>query len=288
MVMKCVAVVFFLMMVVSFSSKAQMGDLFGPPPALRNKSVEPRREGINQTDDKGRKQGAWQKNYTSGKPSYTATFKDDKPVGELIRYYPTGKVSARIVYDVTGDKGKAELFDETGLLIAKGNYIGTLRDSIWLYYVGRNQIGSSENYVMGKREGNSLTYFRNGKASELIFWKNDQKNGVWEQYHEVGGLKLRSQHVNGNIHGKYETFYSDGKPEIVGQYVNGLEHGKWRFYFQSGKLDYELDYDMGRLKNKEVLEKREKELFDEFERNKGKLNDPEQMRNNPEQMLFGQ
>lgn len=49
---------------------------------------------INQTDSQGRKQGAWVKKDVEGKLIYQATFKDDKPVGEMKRFHPNGVVKA--------------------------------------------------------------------------------------------------------------------------------------------------------------------------------------------------
>lgn len=266
---------------------AQLYDMFGAPAPV-TKTVAPKQDNINQTDAQGRKQGPWQKNYTSGKPAYTATFKDNKPVGEMVRYYPSGNVSARIVYDDKGETGRAELFDEKKTLIGKGNYKGTLRDSVWLFYSAKDLLASSENYVNGRRNGKSTTYYRSGKVSEIIIWLNDTKEGNWEQYHETGGIKIKSQHQNGNIHGTYVSYYANGAVEMQGQYFNGMEDGIWQFFFEDGKLNYQLEFDKGKPKNKEMLEAKEKALFEEFERNRGRLTDPEQMRNNPDAVLNGQ
>lgn len=285
--MKRFAIACLLLFVFILKPEAQLYEMFGAP-STENKTVAPRKENINKTDEQGRKQGPWQKNYTSGKPSYTATFKDNKPVGEMVRYYPSGKISARIIYDDKGEKGKAELFDENGNIIGKGNYLGTVRDSVWLFYSAKNVLSSSETYTKGKKNGKSYTYYKGGGISEIINWVNDTKEGNWEQYHENGNIKIRSQHQNGNIHGNYICYYADGVTEIKGQYFNGMEDGVWDFYFQDGKLNYQLTFDKGKPKNKEMLEQKEKALFDEFDRNKGHLTDPESLRNNPDAVLYGQ
>ena len=52
---------------------------------------------INQKDAKGKKQGVWSKTYPKSKVvEYTGQFKDDKPIGTFVYYYPSSKKKAEI------------------------------------------------------------------------------------------------------------------------------------------------------------------------------------------------
>ena len=42
---------------------------------------------INKTDNNGLKQGKWIKYHSNGKIKYEGNFKDDKPIGQMKRYY---------------------------------------------------------------------------------------------------------------------------------------------------------------------------------------------------------
>ncbi|WP_148303679.1 toxin-antitoxin system YwqK family antitoxin [Prolixibacter bellariivorans] len=55
-------------------------------------------EPINQTDSSGLKQGHWIGRYPNGQKQYEGTFIDGEPVGEMKRYYPDGKIQARMHY----------------------------------------------------------------------------------------------------------------------------------------------------------------------------------------------
>ena len=44
---------------------------------------------LNQVDAQGKKQGFWTKKDAEGKLIYEATFKDDKPIGEMKRFHRT-------------------------------------------------------------------------------------------------------------------------------------------------------------------------------------------------------
>lgn len=84
---------------------------------------------INQTDNKGKKQGYWEKKYSNGKLQYKGFFRDDKPRGEFTRYYENGIIQAKMIFDDSGLKSHATLFYDNGEKAAEGNYVNTKKDS---------------------------------------------------------------------------------------------------------------------------------------------------------------
>ena len=265
-------------------ANAQM-DVFGNSIPSKKKTVKPIPAHYNQTDGQGRKQGPWEKRYTDGSPLYKATFKDNKPVGELTRYYTGGVISARIVYDQQSLHGKAEFFDAEGNLASKGNYIGTKKDSTWTFYAVKKTINSTEDYVDGLKNGKTTIFFPGGQISEIIHWKDDQKHGPWLKFNENGTKLLVAQHQHGTLHGNYHYFYENGQKEIDATFKTGKEDGDWTFYLPDGKVDYVLKYKMGKLLNPEVLDAKREAMEKEYEKNKDKLKDPEKFINNPDQLL---
>jgi antitoxin component YwqK of YwqJK toxin-antitoxin module len=264
---------------------AQAYDVFGnqiPESAAKPKTTQPKGD-INKTDAQGRKQGVWIKNFENGKPSYKASFVDDKPVGELLRYYPSGKLKAKIIY--SGNVGRATMYNETEKMIAKGNYINNKKDSVWMYYNDREELTAREQYVNGLRNGKSFIYYPSGKLSEETNWVNDIKDGPWIQYYESGVVKMKSAYQANKIHGDYTFYFEGGRKEIIGRYYQGIEDGKWYYYLEDGKQDYMLDYDKGVLKNRAEIDARNNKQLQELQKNKDRLVDPELNRNDPDAVM---
>lgn len=266
-------------------SSAQ-GGFFEKPDKLPASSEIKINRNLNRKDEKGRKQGKWQKIYSNGKKAYTANFIDDRPVDSMVRYHMSGKVQAIVAYNKTGSFGKAELFNEKGNLIAKGNYIeSNKKDSIWTYFKPNGELASFETYNKGLKHGKSVVYFPNGKISEEIMWMNDLKDGPWIQYFENGEIRMKTQHKQDKMHGMYVFYFENGIAEIKGFYADGLEDGKWTFYNTDGSIADEIEYERGTPKNKELLEKKEQKYLEQLEKNKDKLKDPEDYLNNPDAVM---
>jgi antitoxin component YwqK of YwqJK toxin-antitoxin module len=274
-----------LLLLSTHIAHSQIFEAVGEKVPTQQKLQKPDANQFNKTDASGKKQGPWEKRYANGRIAYTATFKDDKPVGELIRYYESGKIKAKIVYDQNGIKGVAEMYDPIGVVIAKGKYLGSKKDSTWNFYTEKGILTSIETYNNGLKNGPSYVYFPNGVISEIINWQNDQKHGEWTQYSESGALRLKGNHHNGLIEGNYQVFYESGAKEITGTYKQGNQDGEWVFWGTDGKVMLKLIFNNGKLLNEEELNMEEQKLFNEFERNKGKLLDPEKHRNDPDAVL---
>lgn len=263
---------------------AQFESMMGAPKTA-NQDVK---LGKNITDANGKKQGEWEKRTQEGNLIYKATFKDDKPVGELTRYYPNGRKKIVIDYDSLGLVGTAELFDEKENLIARGFYMENQKDSTWSYIDPYKNIICDENYKNGKHNGTTTYYYQNGIPFEIIPYKNEVKDGEWSQYFKNGKLKLKSQYINGKLVGSFKILFEDQRPEVVGFYnKDGKEDGVWKFYKTDGKVDYEIKYKNGKILNSDEIDRRKNERILQLEKNKNSVKDPEQYRNDPEGYMQG-
>ncbi|MFT3740052.1 MAG: toxin-antitoxin system YwqK family antitoxin [Breznakibacter sp.] len=276
---------------ISLSARAQGTDIFGNPVALPSKKVEAANKGqLNHTDAKGLKQGPWEKFYQNGRPAYNATFRDDKPVGIMTRYYPSGKTKVRIDYGTAGETGNAEIFNENGNVIARGLYRQNQKDSIWVFYYASGEVpgavSAKEQYKMGIKHGKSTIFYPNGRVAEEVTWADGKKEGLWLQFYESGKIKMESGNRNDNPHGPYKYYFENGKQEVNGLYQDGLENGNWTFYKEDGKFDYELEFEKGSLKNSDAIDKRLQEQLQNWEQNKDKLRDPEKLINDPDAMML--
>src|SRR5690349_10370082 len=120
-------------------------------------------------DDKGRKQGYWKKtDERTKKLIYEGAFKDDKPIGKFIYYYPNDSVRAMVFFRAGSEASYAKLFHpSTGKRMAEGKYASKeLKDSVWVYYDESGVLLSKERYAGGKKDGVSYVYLPDGSVSE--------------------------------------------------------------------------------------------------------------------------
>jgi len=184
---------------------------------------------INQKDAKGRKQGAWQKNYpNSSVLIYKGQFKDDIPVGEFTYFYSTGEVRAIIEHIPNSKRSYGFYYHKNKELMSEGPFWEQKKDSVWANY-------NPEGYVLGTEE-----------------YKNDKLNGKRTLYY------LRSQQESGKmdvlsisnykdsvLHGEFKEFFSNGKLKKSGFYSKGLKTGEWQEFDMNGILVGKVRYKDG-------------------------------------------
>jgi len=232
---------------------------------------------FNQSDAQNLKQGWWKKSYPNGKLMYKGFFRDNKPVGEMFRYYETGELKASLVYDDKGVYARVKLLYADGQVAATGVYCNSLKDSTWCYYsYYDHSLTTREIYTKGKRNGPMINYYSNGTPSEIITWVNNKKDGPWEQYFANSILKLKAAYKEDKLDGEFLVNYDTGKPYLKGGYKNGLREGNWIFFKEDGTTDMELAYQAGVTPDSEKLDARQQELFRMIEENKGKFEEPDE------------
>lgn len=191
-------------------------------------------EQINFTDSKGLKQGFWRKTNELGQLKYEGSFKDGKPTGHFIYYYPGGQKKAETDYSKNGTLARTVLYHEVGGIKAKGNYINEKKDSIWNFYDEKERLTSTENYLDNKRHGLSIIYYPSGKKFEESEWINDVKNGRNIQYYENEKKKEEGILKDGKYEGKVTRYHDTGEKSAYGSYVNGAQVGDWFYYDEKG------------------------------------------------------
>jgi antitoxin component YwqK of YwqJK toxin-antitoxin module len=239
---------------------------------------------VNKIDKNGRKQGFWKKVYPNGVVAYEVYFKDDKPTGTHKRYHENGKLMAKMVFDGNGEWADAELFNDNGELVAKGKYQNKLRQGKWLFFKGKIKV-AEESYTLGKKNGPSKTFYENGKVSEEKNWENDIENGVWRQYYLNGKVKLETRIDNGVRNSVYYTYHTNGQFEVKGRYKEDHMDGEWIYYDEKGGEVHRITYDMGKTDQQDELDKKQNEALKKLEQNKGRLKDPANYINNPNEYL---
>lgn len=214
----------------------------------------------NQTDAKGRKQGAWSKAWPSGRTRYIGAFKDDKPVGEFKHYDEEGRLTTLQRYTADGLTSRAEHFHPDGQLMARGKYVGQKKDSTWNYYADDGSLRKVERYATGVLHGEQLSYYANGQLLEREERKDGQLHGPSRSWFANGKLKSEATYENGEAEGRMTFYHPNGNKEIEGQLVNGSRDGTWHYYNPDGSLQLVALYAKGEL----VKERKENGTFTEY------------------------
>jgi len=211
------------------------------------------KEAPNKTDAEGRKQGLWIKRYENDTLQYKGTFKNDKPIGTLERFYEDGSLQALIMYEGAGEAEAKIYYPEDSALMAQGNYLNEKRDSTWLFYTPDGNLASKENYIEGKKHGLTTIYFADGSISEKIHFENGIKNGPWEQFFEDGQPKLKTTVKEGiQFEGEYISYYPDGTKLLKGSFLEGRKHSSWYHFNEDGSIRLIEVYRAGKVQEEHL------------------------------------
>jgi antitoxin component YwqK of YwqJK toxin-antitoxin module len=229
----------------------------------------------NKTDDKGLKQGLWEKKDDKGFKVFQGEFKDNKPIGIMKQYYKgNDSIKAILQYRKDGNVF-AQLFNEAnGKKNAEGKYVKEKKDSLWKFYDDLGILISSETYKNGSKQGLSKVYFPNGKVSDETTYANDKKQGIIKKFYESGQLKSEQSYKLGILEGLSVIYYPDKTEAARGYYKNGVKNHIWVYKKQDGNLESKeywwegievKEADYLKLKastkdNKEVVEAPKKEV----------------------------
>ncbi|MGC8865582.1 MAG: toxin-antitoxin system YwqK family antitoxin [Bacteroidales bacterium] len=212
-------------------------------------------ESINQTDAQGKKQGIWKKTFPNGKIRYEGRFEQGIPVGEFKHYHENGKLKAIVRHAGDGQRAEAELYNEDGLLTARGSYFREQKDGEWKYFIpGKKLLSAVEFWQAGQPAGTWKIYFLNDTVvSEYWSYAGGKKQGPWRQFFIDSSPRLEANYNNDELDGKYRVFYPGGKIRVEGLYNRGLRVGEWKYYTEDGQLKRREWYEQGTQVKEEIL-----------------------------------
>ncbi|OFX58388.1 MAG: hypothetical protein A2066_14840 [Bacteroidetes bacterium GWB2_41_8] len=239
---------------------------------------------INQLDAMGRKQGFWTKKDAAGKLLYQATFKDDKPVGEMKRFHPNGKIKAVLKFIDGSELSDVNLFDEAGRMIAQGKYTGQNKTGEWSYFQD-SKIISTETYLKGQKSGISKRFYKTGELLEESNWLNDQLHGVYRSYFQDGKPNLECSYSAGKRNGSFKTWFPNGSPELDAFYTDDVRDLDWKYFDETEKLRYVLKYKLGELLNPEVQDSIDRQKSDILQLKDENIPDPEKFIQDPAEYM---
>lgn len=228
-----------------------------------------RYEKINQTDEKGNKQGVWKEFYSDGKVKKEVDFRDNKINGYVKEYDKKGNLINAEKY--TFGK-KIENPKEFASVEMYREYYddGTLKYED--PYVQGYPVGTHYHYkpvfrcdsTLVPRDDTSDVYIKKQICknkplpdSAYIYDNNAlvekgpidslrKKQSLWEEYYITGELKGKGKYKNDVKTGEWTYFYPDGKVEQKGKYISGKPDGQWIWYYPNGNIMREENYIKGK------------------------------------------
>jgi antitoxin component YwqK of YwqJK toxin-antitoxin module len=197
---------------------------------------------VNQVDSQGRKQGEWVKYYESSNvPKYKGQFKNDKPVGKFIYYYPSSKVKSIVIHEENSPRSEAYFYHENKNLLAFGIYKNQKKDSVWTHYGPSERISFRETYENDLLHGKRITYYvpelAHDNRVEVMREANyveGRLNGPVVEYFPGGVKKLEGRYKDGRFDGVAKRYHPNGKLMILERWKNRRKHGFWISYDASG------------------------------------------------------
>lgn len=240
---------------------------------------------INRLNDRGQKTGLWITFDDNGHKIYEGHFLEDHPIDTLTRFYPDGSIKAIMVYDSTGSRVEASLYDEEKHLRATGKYINRMKNGTWDFYGGSGHPIFRINYENDTVSGKSERYFANGRIMEKTSWEKNKMHGLQEIFNENGDKITEHYYKNGNLDGKYIVYNDNGAIAVIGYYKDDLKDGEWVYFKENGEKDYTLIYAGGELQNPDILDQRQMKVFEQYEKNRQLIKDPEMYTSDPQSYL---
>ncbi len=224
-----------------------------------------------------------EKKYPNGNLMYKGYFKDNMPVGEFLRYYPTGKIKVKMHY--YSEFVMVSLYNEKSLLIAEGRYVEKQKDSTWTYYKDNKLVGKEE-YTSGLLDGEVKKFFSNGNIAEIQEYKEGMKDGQWKRYYREGKLMCSCKYIKGKLNGLFFAYTPLGVRDIEGTFRNNVREGIWNYYDKNGSLRFSIEYECGMPTDIEQLEKMNKEDGFLYKKGENHFIDPENFMDSPEEYII--
>ncbi len=153
-------------------------------------------------------------------------------------------------------------YDDSGRLLADGNYKDGVKNARWCYYFlidstfnsPQEKLHYSREFLL-KKEGfykNGIKeyywkcYYDQGRLEAEGWYSDGQKNKFWKFYNSDGELSQEGHFRNGNKNGWWRAFEPVNKVMRKGQFKKGLKEGYWQ-RFENDELISVAKYEKGKL-----------------------------------------
>ncbi len=166
--------------------------------------------------------------------------------------------------------GYCETYHANGKLKSYGNWnVKGNREGEWIWYHENGTLKSKEMYTDGKLivddtydflgmlethipyknekiEGEAIAYTIDGCKDKLIVFKDNIRNGNYEEYYSDGQVFLKGAYKNGKMDGIFKNYYATGELKSEKHFLEDEKNGPELHYFKNGSIRQKSNY----VKNK--------------------------------------
>lgn len=192
--------------------------------------------------------------YEPGKVFQVGRMRDTLPIGNWVSYYKNGSLRDSVFYEIVDLNGVqtsvldtfAFYFYGNGAIRERGLYRSGRKHGQWISYFTDGREKSRLTYVYGIEQGDWRANYRDGKLREKGQFENGLKTGEWFTY-----LKDGSVWGNGKYHLNYKQGlwtwnHRNGNLQTKGSYERGDRDGEWMHYHKNGELEKKGNYEKGK------------------------------------------
>ncbi|MCF8231776.1 MAG: hypothetical protein K9J27_06250 [Bacteroidales bacterium] len=86
-----------------------------------------------------------------------------------------------------------------------------------------------------KQKKKQIQYYQTGQKKMEGPYKNGKRHGQWISYYKNGRVWTKIHYIEGKANGIKKVYYENGELHYKGELKNGERTGKWTFYDVNGK-----------------------------------------------------
>jgi antitoxin component YwqK of YwqJK toxin-antitoxin module len=150
------------------------------------------------------------------------------------------------------DGDQIQYYEANGTIFINESFKDGTRDGETTTYFPDGRVSRNEYYKNGYQEGNQERYYENGEIQSEVRYKNGKKEGIQRDYYENGQLKYEINIIDGKAEGLEKEYHENGQIAIEKNWKNDKKEGLEKIYGFDGTLDRETNWKDGK---KEGLEK---------------------------------
>lgn len=188
--------------------------------------------------------------YEGGAKSSEGNLRNNKPDGYWKSYYRNGKIKTEGNRKEYVLDGPWKFYDDEGELSLIIEYKEGLKEGLKTTFKD-SKIHKKEIFRNDKKEDYASYYFKSGALKQEVPYKNDVKSGIGYEYNEDGlivqlntfksGELVKKQRINQTDQneqkqGLWKQFHLNRNVKVEGTFMNDLKNGYWKFFKPSGDL----------------------------------------------------
>lgn len=174
--------------------------------------------------------------YESGELASEGNFVNGVPDGLWKSYYLDGQLKSKGLKNAGASDSLWFFYREDGTIESTYNYENDLKNGCATFYDSSETKTNEVFFVDGKRQGESLWFYPNGKIKKKLIYEDDRENGIAFLLDSNGFVIIEEEYSNGYLRDVKKYNQLD---------ENGNKTGVWRAYFPNGQIKSETSYKEG-------------------------------------------